>query len=395
MGEAPWMGAAGGIMAAEQSMAQEALLPDRIRFGRARADIEENQAAAQKRMSAMMSGMNMDAMANPIWGMAEAAFKANLPDAYKYANTASLVDYRRQAGKTAELKGVEAANKIKLERLDLKARLLSGVRDDASLQAAARDYESQTGESSGLLDRNGNLLVPYSPELVGRERAKAISAKDQTIMDWRNRMEERRRAEDKSKQDNRTFWQNMEHQEDRARAQQRGRLESQGGSALFPTNAQITIGAEYLGNKFNVDTKEPWARVMGRELIDEAKRLRQLNPALSATEAIDSAFNSLDKKGVFSAHRQTKKQDDETLNEPMPLPASGDTADLIEGQVYSNGTEMRRWSKQGWVTWTGKGWETNKRPVTSISQEDAVRALGITLDPEADPGNEGEEDDDE
>jgi len=388
-GYGPWAGAAGGISAAEQDIAQQAMAPDVQRFTKSKADLAEIKVGEQRRFAAEMQRMPSGAEQNPAWAMAGAAFRAGLPEAYKYANAASLMDYRRQTGETAQLHGIESRNRIGLQNLDLKARVLTGVTNDESLQYALQDYEAQTGDRTELLDRNGKLTVPYSPELVGRLRAQAISAKDQLLFDWRDRMESRRVKEDASKQTNREFWQNMENQQEREAAKARGRLGVNGATGLFPSSAQITIGADYLANKFGVDSKEPWSRVMGRELIDEAKRLRALNPALDASEALGEAFKGLDKKGIFQAHRLLDKAADKYR--PMALPASGKLEDLIPGQLYTDGKDIREW--------TGKGWSTPTRPITrgeiEISHEDAVRALGGSLDEEGEPGSTGEEEDGE
>lgn len=357
----------------------------------AEADLAEQKAQQQRRMTQILQESELSPTGavggggtpeNPLWKIADAAVRAGMPDAYKYANAASMIDYRRTAGETQQMRRIELGNKVKIENLDLQGRLLAGATNKESLQAALRDYENQTGERTGMLDRDGNLTVEYSPELVGRLRAKAISTKDSLLMDLRKQAIASADRLRKSREDNYTFWQNMEHQQERARAQAAGRAAGHGeGSGMFPTNAQIGVAADYLATKFpNIDEKGPWARVMGIELINEAKRLRSLNPALDSVEALEQGFNNLNKKGVFSASKSAGKSDEE-LNTAIPLPTSGDTKDLVEGQVYTDGTQQRRWSKQGWVTWTGKGWETEVRPVTEgITPAEARKALGLGVE---------------
>lgn len=389
MADADWQGAAGGMRAAEHDMAANAYMG-------AQADLMRQKADAQRKFAGMAAGQPQMGGAqggNPLWGVARMALDAGLPDAYKYANTASLIDSRTVASETQRLRQVEIGVKAQTEILDLKGRLFSAATSDDSWRQAALDFERQTGQRTGIVDQQGNLIQPFSPEAKGRLIAQSMSAKDRLLLDWRNRALTSANQERESRQRSRDFWQNMENQREREEAKQRGRTAAHGDSALFPSNAQITIGSDFIAEKFGVDSKEPWARVMGRELIDKAKRMRTLNPGLSASDAIQQAFVQLDKSGTFSSHRLVDKNTD--LNRPLPLPEVNKIDELKVGQVYTDGRTLRKW--------TGKGWATPTMPITQggngefpISDADARRALNTAPDDnEEDGSTDGDDDDDE
>lgn len=387
------IGQAHGIES-QLGLAKLAMAPDEARLTRAKANVAEMQAESQKRFAEAMQGSQNQSL----WGAAEAALKAGLPTAYHFANAASNMEYRRAATRTQEMRGLEAGVRAQTADLDLRARSLTGVTNLQGLQAAFRDYESQAGRRSGYLDDQGNLLPNITdddvPVIVGRERAKALSTKDQLMQDFRGRQLSSQEKERASKQQSRDFWQDMDNQYAREASRQKARAERGGSTGLFPSNAQISVGSDYLSEKFGVDSKEPWTRVMGRELVDTAKRLRSQNSGLSASEAIDEAFKQLDRKGAFGAHRLVNKKDD--LTRPMALPykdGKPDPEKLKAGQLYTDDSGATR-------EWSGKGWSTPTRKISpaaagadiSLSNEDARVALGIDETDDEDSADDGEED---
>lgn len=375
----------------EQVLAETAMAPAKQRLLEAQTYLKEDEAAAQKRFAATA----IDPKAG-MWGIAAAAVNAGLPNAYKIANTASQMDARRIQGDLRQLRGEEIQVQTRARLADEKARLLTGVTDDASLQAAMQDFERTTRTPSGLL-RNGELIVPYSPELVGRERALAISSKDAMIQDYRERALTSADAERVSKQHNRDFWQNMENQFERETARQRARAGQHGARDFLPNSNQISAGADFLAEKFGVDSKEPWTRVLGRELIENAKRMRNGNPAISAKEALQQSFQDMDRRGSFAGKSLMDKKEDKFRPKELPYTSDGkpDKDKLIAGQLYRDEAgAVREWSGKSWSS-ASKRIRSADEPPYQISDRDAAMALGAGGNHEEDPDSDPDDDEDD
>src|SRR3990167_7064836 len=128
---------------AAQAMSELSMQPARMeqlqahtQLYRAQAGKYTEEAAARKRMAEEMSKATGGGLGegNPLWDVANAAMRAGDPKvASQVANWASMVDYRGVKADTQKARQADIGLKNHLTKLDVKARLLRGVADDASL----------------------------------------------------------------------------------------------------------------------------------------------------------------------------------------------------------------------------------------------------------------------
>lgn len=324
------------------------------RWLNARADEKGRDADIQRRVAAAAAGKEWaeDEKANPAWVFADLYRKEGAVDkSIKAAGVAATIDQKRASAATNEERASWIGTRRRIAEIDVLSRQVRTVDSPETLQAVLKQHQDVSGEQTGLLDEQGNLL-PQAAEKWEEVRDKiqdmALTEKDRLATDYKERALKSADAERKSKQQNRGFWQDMGNQADRAAATRRPKQEKVGVD-LFDKAEGARFGADFITSKFgNVEASQ--AKVLGRQLSEQARQARQLNSALTPTEAAQDAFNAMEKQGLFGGLKLKPPGALESEKRPLKLPEDGDKSRLKEGFWYTDGTVKKQWLG------AGKGW---------------------------------------
>lgn len=402
-----------GVSRAEQDMARQAMTSAHVmqadtqaqlapavfaqrvgqaRYLNAKAGVAENDADIQRRVAQAAAGREWtdDERANPAWTFANLYKDAGSPrDSMKAAGVAATIDQKRASADTNALRGELISARRKVVQAGSLASEMTLVDSPESLQAALQKHAQETGEQIPLLDEQGNLRPEVAEDwegYKGKIKDMALTEKDRLATDYRERALASADAERRSKQDNRSFWQSTDNQEARERARSKGRI-AKVGADIFDKAEGAKLGKDFVTNKFvGIDSSQ--ATILGRQLAEQAKQARQLNPALTPTEASQEAFNLMDKQGLFGGLKQKPPGALESEKRPLKLPDNGDKSKLKEGFWYSDGTRKMQWGG------AGKGWlkeQSGKGAAGKISQ--AARPAVAYTPPEDDTDNEDDPED--
>lgn len=387
-----------GQSAAEQDMARLALTQakwDETQANLQMLPVKQAQAAAQSRYLNARSGsleqqMAMDAaivnhlrtrggtaqsdnVQNPAWEIAQAALKSgDYKRAQSAATAAANIDARIASADTNKERTALIAARARINHLDELARSVRGATTGNAFLSAIRSHEQNTGTPTGLIGPDGNLIEPYTPELQQRIIDLSVSERDRALMDWRTKSLNSADRERKSKQDNRSFWQDFDNQRRRSEAQSAGRTPRTGSGANSDkmSSEDVKAGADLMLSRFTgISTEE--ARSRGRSLIEQAKQMRILNPALTRMESLDQAFQAADRRGEFSGMTRTPPR--ANPDNPLDLPVSKNKNDLKIGFWYKDGTgAVRQWLGvgKGDGGWSGpriRGKIIRSAPTESVS----------------------------
>ena len=253
---------------------------------------------------------------------------------------------------TDESRSALIATRARIAQMDELGRAVRGVSSPETLMAALQAHEQASGEQTGLLDQQGQLLPGAAQNweaLRDEIQQRALSEKDRIAADYRERALKSAEKERKSRQDARTFWQDMDKQEQRAAAQARGRGARTGVVDTLAKTDGVKLGTDFMTTQF-AGLEPAQARIYGRRLSERALQMRQKHPALTPSDAIKEAFNALGSEGAFKDLKRNPKS--ASPSNPLPLPADGKLESLKVGQYYTNGKQTQQWlgPAKGWAT---------------------------------------------
>jgi len=279
----------------QQREAQSRYLGERANALKVDADVQRSVAAA-----AQSTEWTDEEKANPAWKFADLYRKAgDIKTAVKVAGTAASIDQRKASADANAARQALISVRTDLAHIDRLSRQVRSVDSSEALQSVLQQHEEATGQPTGML-QNGALdpRVAEQWETVRDNlQTQALTERDRLLNDYRERALKSANAERRSKQDNRTFWQDFTNQERKAAAQARGRG-TKAGVNIFDKTEGARIGTEFISSQFG-DINPNQAKVLGRGLAEKAKMLREANPALTPTEAIQEAFKAEDATGTY------------------------------------------------------------------------------------------------
>lgn len=349
----------------QHQMNQDALIPStaqqrsaQARYLNTKAGAAERESAVQARVASMAAGQPVVEAdeRNPAWRIARAFEEAGAPEkAVKIAGVAASIDARQSSAARNDASASLAAGREAIVRIDMLSRSMRMVDSPQALQAALVRHEEATGEQTGLL-QNGQL-VPQAAvnwqDTATKIQEMAVSERDRLALDIRERALASANTERTSRQAARTFWQDMGNQEARAAAQARARGKKAGAiSALDKIDPKL--GTDYINSQFlSLDPTQ--GRILGRQVAERAAQMRQLNPALTPSEATQNAFQAMQDAGDFQGLRQRPPGARDSEARPLPLPEKKDASKLKAGFWYTDGTQKMLWTGTGWDKTQTKG----------------------------------------
>ena len=270
--------------------------------------------------------------------------------AQELAKSSALIRSREAVQAKAE--GDQNLNRLKMvrERAELQSQLLGGVTDEESWQNANALYEFQTGQKSPYAE------VPYSPELVERLNAAAMTARERAELAEREQVRKNTEAYRKSR------LRQIDTQNDLRKRQQELAKEREKRLAKAGAGKGVAAPAKNELDQAARLVKKDYSGLAAADLNDaaftiasEARALRKANPALDANTALQQAFNNAVQAGDFQVvqkgiagygRKEVFSGRGKTPAAPAPIPPKKE--DLKSGRFYVN--------PQGQVAkWTGKG----------------------------------------
>lgn len=332
---------------AQQRSAQARWLNARSSGKEAEALVEQRVAEMAARGSVASSNGEPTNIAREV---AKMYLSAGNPDkAMKAENIAASIDQKGASASANAAREQLIAARTVVSRAGNLASQMTMVDSPEALQTALHSHAEATGEDTTLLDASGNLLPQYAADWEGtRDKIKdmALTQRDRALASYREKALQSADKERKSKQETRDFWRDMGNQEERARRQALGRGKKAG--ALGPLDKiDPKLGTDYIGSQLEVDAPEQ-GKVLGRKLAERAQQARELNPALTPTEATKAAFDAMDTAGEFTGMRKRPPGAADSVKRPLTLPADGDKSKLKQGFWYSDGTSKRQWLGNRW-----------------------------------------------
>lgn len=293
-------------------------------------------------------------MADSLDALARTAAGAGLiTKATGLAKDASLIRQREatQANQAVQtqLNGFKATK----ERAELVGQLLGGVTDEQSWIRANALLEFQTGQPSPYAG------LAYTPELVGRLNAAALSTKER--MDLAERALTRKATA--------TYRQARLDQIDVLTEIRQGRLDTDnareerlakaggGKGASAPSKSELDQAARLITKDFgNMAAAD--ANDAAFSIAAEARALRKANPALDANTALMQAFQAAKTAGDFAENggvmgtglraKTIYSGRGRTAAAPAPMPTDRKT--LTKGRYYQNALgQVAQWNGKGFV----------------------------------------------
>lgn len=348
----------------QKTLAETAGQPAVNRLRSAQAGLAEMELAEEQRWVQMLTrqasgadaagAVDKDGKPKPLSeiydGFARAALQAGAPNkASEFAKAAGTL--KAQEASAVRGQALAELNSMKAERqkIDLTARLLDDVKDDAGWNRAQLLYQAMTGEKSIYAG------LPYSKDLVDRIRSAGQSVKDQIAA-------REKKAEDDSRARARTaLTAHRKKMEDLTKQRldlekaREDRLAKTGGGKqiVSPTKLETDQAIRLINEDFpKIEGSDRLNAAY--QIASEARALRHTNPALDANQAIQQAYNTAKDRGDFKEivekgfFSNTTRQKFQSPYRVTPAPA--DVKDRVYGRSYSNDQgRVAKWTKEGWV----------------------------------------------
>ena len=309
------------------------------------------EGAAMEQLALNPQGASRVSIADQLDIIAKNAAGAGLiTKAQELAKSSALIRSREAVQGKAVADQNLARLKMVRERAELQSQLLGGVTDEESWQNANALYEFQTGQKSPYAQ------VPYSPELVERLNAAAMTAKERAELAEREQVRKNTEAYRKSRLRQIDTQNDLRKKQQELAKEREKRLAKAGGgkAVVSPGKSELDQAARLV--------KKDYSGLPAADLNDaaftiasEARALRKANPALDANTALQQAFNNAVQAGDFQVvqkgiagygRKETFSGRGKSPVAPAPIPPKKE--DLKSGRFYVN--------PQGQVAkWTGKG----------------------------------------
>lgn len=327
---------------AQQSLATTAGTLETARLHGAQADSAELDVANKRRMQDLLlrraqgevvGGNNMADQLTDVFNMQLGA--GLVSEAEK---TARAVGYLK--GKAAQIdnwQSTQKINQLKADKLraDSAAALAADVTDQDSFDRANALFQFSHGTPSPYAG------LPYSPELLERIQAGAVSVSRQIELQMRaeeNASKERNRV---SAESLRKVREQDIQERSRLAKEREERLAKAGGGKVPTTPTEDIRQATRLIAK-DYPKLEGGAAEAASTIAAEAQMLLRRNPALDRASAIQQAYNAARLRGDFqeqpggflSSDKQKFESGGKTADNPIALPSDG--KGMVAGRYYSN-----------------------------------------------------------
>lgn len=381
-------------VAAQEALGRIAMQPDQARVLRAKANVLEQEAEAEKTAAELMRrAMGGGGAATGLDDMDAASERPSLSMADRFDNAAEvfagsgLVTKAQKLAETAatirqrEASAISSAASARLNQLKFvreaaegQAQMFGGATDEASWDAANRLYEFQTGAKSPFQG------VPYNPEMVEGINQRALTAKER--YDLEEKALTRRSTAEYRKSRLKQFDTENDIREERARLarEREERITKQQGKTGAGRLPSAEAKDKEIAQVKNLIRRDfPMAGDFAGELnnaaftiASEARAKMRANPALSPSAAINQAYTEAVKFGDIEADKGTafglvgKKfrfagggRSPETA---MTLPTKA--AEAKVGRYYMNASgQVAKWDGKRFVPVEVTG--DNRRPLSN------------------------------
>lgn len=314
------------------------------RWLNARSEGVERDVEIEKKIATMMQAeepATVEEKDNPGWRMADIAMRAGSPKkAMEYAGKASTIDQHVASANTQESRKAFLDSRKQLSDNTAFASEVRGVDSPEALQAAIQRHARRTGDTGGLLDAQG-LLVPGAAEQWEKVKENiqqaALTENQRITAAYKERAlasaDRIRNARIKALE----FAQDLDAQEELSKRRRKGALGKVGTDILNKTEG-ANLGTNFIKSQFvSLPGGDAQAKIMGRQLAEQAAQMRATNPALTPTEAIQNAFDDMEKKEQFIG--LTKQPAGADANKPIPLMSNTVPK---KGQYYGDKKDTRK-----------------------------------------------------
>lgn len=363
-------GSAGGTSAAIQDMARLSMTQGQ--------NIQNQQAALnlseQQRMASLAQQQAADPASrgkSPVEQMEDMARLAMgsgmVASGTKLATDASKIRLNTAQTSRANSQSVNQQALAAKTELEMTDRLLSGVKDEDSWNAANALFEQMTGRKSPL---DG---VPYNPALVQQLQQSTLTMKDRIDLHIKQYNADTARANQESNSNFREFRKGILRNEEDLRQQREDRLRKQGGKTSdvgVPGKTELDHAADSITGAFpDLPTEE--VNNAAYTLASRARAIRKTTPGLDADAAMDRALAEAKAAGQFQTLNDTYHvlgMDTGVSKGPtthfkksgnVDGSATGNTqanpftdipaADKrVVGGYYKHGGKTYQWNKGGW-----------------------------------------------
>lgn len=361
----------------------------RAQFLGTRALDLQRKALIDQQVAATMRGVTpggSDALPGDNARVAGAAFSeaGDVEKGIKLAHIGSQMDREAAAADTNRVRQDLMAMRTRVGNLGLLSQTVRGATDAVSLQERVQEYERRTKDRTGLLDPEGQLVVPYSDRLRDEIVQRSVSESARATADWRESALKSAEKERKSKQSHRDFLEDVDKQKVMADAKRGDRTKKAGGDPLALKSEDVKAGTDFIKSKF-VDIDDTAARVLGRTLEEKAKQLKQGSPAMTMTEAREAVYKKMKEARTF----ETLSEVPHTASPDNPLEIPPRREDLKKGEFYSDGKAVRQWlgDEKGWSGARAVTGKIGGLPPAAASDETEQEDDALALE-----GDEEEED---
>lgn len=291
-----------------------AALADQLRMQQTQGEALKNQSMAmqlqeQQKLQQLMQqeqtrGGPPRSPVEQMEDMASLSMKSGLiSSGADLAGKAAAIRLKQAQSTHAEAQTVEQQALAAKTELDTVDRLLGGVTDQQSWDAANSLFKQMTGRDSPFAG------MAYNPVLVGQLQQSTLTLKDKLdlgIKDYRAKTE---RANSDNQQDFRQFRKDyLTGQQDLAK-QREQRLSKQGGKSAdigVPQKAELDGAATAIQSAYpNLPTDE--VNQAAYAIASRARALRKTTPGLDAQQAMDRAMIEAKAQGQFQTVQDTYK----------------------------------------------------------------------------------------
>lgn len=369
------------------------------RYLNARAGEKEADTKVQAAVAAMAAGASSTGEKLTLDDLPGMYMKAGSPrEALKTFGQVTAANQRIASAATQEARTELIAARTHATMAKNLSMAMGGVDSPESLQAALQRHEQATGETTGLLGEGG-ILAPQAAQDWEGTRDKinqmALDSGARATAEYRTKRLAQIDKDVNSRVKRRDFLEDFEKQEEMAKRKRAPLKDKVGAADIFDKNEGAKLGADFVNTQLVV-ADPAQGRILGKQLAEQARQFRQLNPAITPTEAMKQAFDKMQESGTFTGLRMKPPGANES--EKRPLALTDDMIDPRTGRGIESKLKPGFWYTDGQtkMMWGGPGVGWKKEQTNSKGAKGKIRPAGAYVPPAAnDTSDESDTEDDE